>query len=617
VANHPLRNLPDQIFDVVICGGGLAGLTLARQLKRAHPSLDVLLAERTTRPIPEATHKVGESSVELGSRYLENIGLRDYLVENHLLKFGLRFFLGDGRLPIHERTEIGPAIEPIVPSYQLDRGRFENDLRAMIEADGVTLIEGVKVGAIDLNPGDQPHELELQRIANPNDEGPKEKRRVRARWLVDATGRASLLRKRLKLTRGTKHSANASWFRIDGKADITDFVSKDVEEWHKPEWASERWRSTNHFMGPGYWVWIIPLSSGKTSIGVVTHDSHHPFEKIRNLDNTLAFLEEHEPAIAAALAPYPILDFGCLRGYSHNTARSWSADRWAIVGEAGAFVDPFYSPGTDFIAYANSFTEDMIRRDLAGEDLVNRARELSALYRSLVGGGVDLYRDAAEIYGHTEALLTKVYWDNFVYWSYPCQLYVQELYRLTGKDLMEVSVLGQRFAELTRYMQALFGEWVRQKPSPPRPGFRGIFGFPSLLIEAHMALQNEWSPSETLEYIRMRLAQAEEMAGELLIRIMDEVGEERVDELVERIDVQKWGIHISDKRVSAHEKIGLARRHALPLLARDVERSMGKPARNIAEATIRRVLAQIIDEPETDLPSDIPRAAPASAEARS
>jgi len=435
VGHTPLRDLPDQIFDVVICGGGLAGLTLARQLRRAHPSLDILVAERTTRPIPEATHKVGESSVELGSRYLENIGLREYLVENHLFKFGLRFFLGDGKMPLHERTEIGPAIEPIVPSYQLDRGRFESDLRDMIEADGVTLLEGVKVGAIDLNPGDTPHELEIQQVESKgaydlegdvtSDEvNQKEKARIRCRWLVDATGRASLLRKRMKLTRGTKHAANASWFRVDGKVDITDFVSTDIEAWHKAAWSSERWRSTNHFMGPGYWAWIIPLSSGKTSIGLVTHDSHHPFERIRNLENTLAFLKEREPAVASALEPYEILDFGCLRGYSHNTARSWSADRWAIVGEAGAFVDPFYSPGTDFIAYANSFTEDMIARDLAGEDLVNRARELSALYRSLIGGGVDLYRDAAEVYGHAEALLTKVYWDNFVYWSYPCQLYV-------------------------------------------------------------------------------------------------------------------------------------------------------------------------------------------------
>ena len=137
-------------------------------------------------------------------------------------------------------------------------------------------------------------------------------------------------------------------------------------------------------MGPGYWAWIIPLSSGNTSIGVVTHDSHHPFEELRSLEKTQAFLERHEPTLARELEPFEILDFGCLKGYSHNVARSWSADRWAIVGEAGAFVDPLYSPGTDFIAYANSFTEDMIRVDLEGGDLVTRARELSALYRSLV-----------------------------------------------------------------------------------------------------------------------------------------------------------------------------------------------------------------------------------------
>lgn len=604
MGNAPLRDLPDQIFDVVICGGGLAGLTLARQLRRAHPSLDILLAERTTRPIPEATHKVGESSVELGSRYLENLGLRDYLAEHHLFKFGLRFFLGDGKLPIEQRTEIGPAQEPIVPSYQLDRGRFENDLRAMIEADGVTLLEGVKVGAIDLNPGDEPHELEVQRVKSKSaydtdgDAPEKEKARIRCRWLIDATGRASLLRKRLKLTRGTKHSANASWYRVSGKVDITDFVSADIEPWHDAQWAPHRWRSTNHFMGPGYWAWVIPLSSGNTSIGLVTHDSHHPFERVRNLENTQAFLEEHEPQLASALKAYEVLDFGCLRGYSHNTARSWSADRWAIVGEAGAFVDPFYSPGTDFIAYANSFTEDMIRRDLAGEDLVDRARELSALYRSLVGGGVDLYRDAAEVYGHAEALITKVYWDNFAYWSYPCQLYMQELYRLTGDEMMEMSAVGQRFAELTKHMQRLFGAWAELKPSPPQAGFRGMPGFPSVLIDAHLALQNKWSPGETLDYIRMRLGQAEEIAGEILIRVMDEVGEDNLDELIERSDIWKWGIRISDRRISANDTIGLARRRALPLLARDVERTMGKPARNIDEATLRRVLTRIIDAPE-------------------
>jgi hypothetical protein len=405
----------------------------------------------------------------------------------------------------------------------------------------------------------------------------------------------------MKLTRGTKHAANASWFRVEGKVDLTDFVPADVKSWHEVEWAPHRWRSTNHLMGRGYWAWVIPLSSGNTSIGLVTHDAHHPFEDVRNLDNTMAFLWKHEPVLAEAICPertlHKVLDFGCLRGYSHNVARSWSADRWAIVGEAGAFVDPLYSPGTDFIAYANSFTEEMIRLDLAGEDLVDRARELSALYRSLVGGGVDLYRDAAEVYGHAEALLAKVYWDNFVYWSYPCQLYMQELYRLRGPEMAEMIPLGQRFVELTKYMQRLFGAWATLAPCPPRPGFRGMPAFPSVLVDAHLALENEWTPRETLDYIHMRLGEAEEIAGEMLLRVMDEVGAENVDALIESIGVRDWNLSVSHERVAATGTVGLARRRALRPLARDVERTMGRPPHDLDEATIRRVLGDRVAPP--------------------
>lgn len=597
-----LRALDGKAFDVVICGGGLAGLALARQLARTHPALSVVVVERTARPLPEATHKVGESSVEMGSQYFERLGLRDYLVEHHLFKFGLRFFPGGGRLPIEARPEIGPAQEPIVPSYQLDRGRLESDLRQMIVDDGVRLLEGVKVGAIEIGPGDTPHAIEISA------EG--ERATLEARWVVDASGRAALLRKRMKLTRGTRHPANASWFRVAGKVDLTDFAAPEAREWHEADWAPHRWRSTNHLMGPGYWAWIIPLSSGKTSIGLVAHDSHHAFEEVRSLENTLEFLRREEPILAAALESHEILDFRCLKNYSYNVARSWSADRWALVGEAGGFADPLYSPGSDFIALSNSFTEEMIRTDYgfegagAGADavdsearqavLVERARELSAIYRSLIGGAVDLYRDAAEVYGHADALLAKVYWDNFVYWAYPCQVYLQGLYRLTGPALLELMPIGQRFAELTHRIQLLMDGWARFSPREIVAGCRMMPGFPSVLIDAHLDLQKTMTPDETIAYMRGRLAEGEEIAGEMLLRVLDEVGEERVDELMEHAQVQNWGISVAEERVAAIGSVGLARRRALRPLARDVERTLGRSPHKVSEATIRRVLGPMI-----------------------
>ena len=138
------------MFDVVIAGGGLAGLCLARQLKLEAPDLTLLVIEKRRHPVREAAFKVGESSVEIGAHYFQQIlGLEPHLRGAHLEKLGLRYFFPhrDNR-EIHTRVELGPSCFPPVPSFQLDRGRLENYLLHAARDSGVEVVDGASVRAI-------------------------------------------------------------------------------------------------------------------------------------------------------------------------------------------------------------------------------------------------------------------------------------------------------------------------------------------------------------------------------------------------------------------------------------------------------------------------------------
>ena len=130
-------HVPHGHYDVAVLGGGLAGLSMAIQLKLARPETRVLVTDKRTEPAPEAAFKVGESSVEVGAHYYrEVVGMRDHLEQAQLRKHGLRFLL-----PAGDNSDITKRVEFCTPAHlaafthQIDRGRFENELfRRCLEA---------------------------------------------------------------------------------------------------------------------------------------------------------------------------------------------------------------------------------------------------------------------------------------------------------------------------------------------------------------------------------------------------------------------------------------------------------------------------------------------------
>jgi len=445
-------------YDVIILGGGLAGLTLAMQIKQQKPAISILILEIRKKEAALAAHKVGESTVELGTHYLrEVLNLKDYLEKNHLHKHGLRFYFSpEVKETIDQRVEYGAKNELFVPSHQIDRGLFENDLVKMVTDLGVDIQLGARVTDVDLN--EEGHTVKY--IQNGEDNIHT------SNWVIDAAGRASFLKRKEGLIEDTEHDINSVWFRVQGEIDISQMSSN--ETWQEYINPGLRRLGTVHFMGKGYWVWFIPLSSGNTSIGIVADPRFHDFTSMNTLEKAYTWLEKNEPLCYKHLIDKKgnVLDFKKLKNFSYGTSKFYSTDKWAVVGEAGAFLDPFYSPGTDFISLANTWVSDLIIRDFDGEDIYTRTMTYDQVHARLFENWIPVYLNKYELFDNAQVMCVKITWDFAVYWAIPSLLF-------TNKGLINMKVLkaifttknsfGERFGKLNKQVQDFYLDWGRRE----------------------------------------------------------------------------------------------------------------------------------------------------------
>ncbi len=469
--------------DVVIMGGGLAGLTLALQLRRRFPTLEVTVLERTRHPVPIAAHKVGESSVEIGAHYFNTVlGLEAHLRSRQLPKFGFRFFFSDGRSDIDRVAEIGITRYLAFRTYQIDRGIFENFLAEHARECGVRFLDGAAVRGFTLaepergdgrryGPGEEHRPGEERRPGEEHEvlyERDGAEQRVTARWLVDASGRAGLIKRRLGLEEPNDHDANGVWFRIASRIDVDEW--SDDREWLARCDPRDRWLSTSHLVGEGYWVWLIPLASGSHSVGIVADAKLHPLGGMSSFPRALKWLHRHQPRLARELEARreKLQDFAFLRGFSYGCKQVFSGSRWASTGEAGVFLDPFYSPGSDFIAIANTYITELVAKDRAGEPVAPYARLFERLYLSFYRSTLALYQDQYPIFGDPEVLPLKVYWDYAYYWGVLCHLYIHG--RIADVSMMG-AVRGELAStfELNQAMQRFLRECTRVSRKRNRP----------------------------------------------------------------------------------------------------------------------------------------------------
>ena len=297
--------------------------------------------------------------------------------------------------------------------------------------------------------------------------------------------------------------------------------------------------STNHLMGEGYWVWLIRLASGATSVGIVADPAFHGFDEFNTLAKAKAWLREHEPQCAAVLAEHAhlIKDFRVMKKYSHGATKVFDGrDRWCLTGDAGVFLDPLYSSGLDLVAIGNGLITDMIARELDGEDVVARTQISDSLFRSLTEMWLAVYQDQYTLMGTPTVMSAKIIWDVAFYWGFVGLLYMNGRFVSVADDPGVVPYLEGLIA-LSNRVQRFFREWAAVESGTSAVPFVDLYSPLNFMVTLHTAMMGT-SPNFAEQFdANTRLLR--QLAGQLVETVLAEKSSMFGDDDVMR-QVQAW-----------------------------------------------------------------------------
>ena len=339
-----------QQTDVLIIGAGPSGSSAAALLRQKGYAVTVIEKQYFPR------FSIGESLLPQSMVFLEEAGLLD-TIKDHVeecafqFKNGAAFLKGEQRsfYDFTEKFSDGPGT-----TWQVRRANFDHLLALQAEEYGTEIRFGHEVIAVDVE-SDHP-------ILTVKDEQATEYQ-IQAKFLLDASGFGRILPKFLDLESPSDFPVRRAIF-----THIEDGILDD------PDFDREKILITVHEKDPRAWYWLIPFADGRASFGVVAEQDffdHYQFDDTSpdTLQATFARILADDPALSHVLRNKKFdTPVRTLVGYSANV-KHLAARNYALLGNAGEFLDPVFSSGVTIALKSSSLAIPLVERVIKGEQV--------------------------------------------------------------------------------------------------------------------------------------------------------------------------------------------------------------------------------------------------------
>ena len=417
-----MKNMSNRPYDVIIMGAGLAGLCQARHLMLKIPNIRIAMIDPRPENRTEKDLKLGESTVEVATLFFgKDLGLYEYLIENHPPKYGLNFHWpkrNERTKTIDDYFHIWANRQPDLASTQLNRPKFERDLLKMNREMGADFYNG-RVVDIDLTPNDQLHTVKVKL--------PNESIELQGKHLVDAAGRRFLIGKKTNnISFDSKDlygvNTGSAWVRVQN-VDRTIFDSG-----YDPTGAScSHYYATNHWFGKGHWLWMIPtdIDTMELSIGVIHHHDYISSESLNSKEKFYEFLKANHNILYQLVTSAENIDFHYWPRLAHTSKTLYSPDNWYVIGDSACIFDAFYSLGSTMIVSAIDSITEIIRAKLAGE--VNAAEKCQAYnqFNLTLINSINLFmHNHSRHLGDASIMSWRIYFENMIWFGILIPIFV-------------------------------------------------------------------------------------------------------------------------------------------------------------------------------------------------